>query len=39
MTVSNGSATLPITINTATGYVMNVRLGIFPSPSVDITLN
>ena len=39
MTVDSGSATLPITINTATGYIMNVRLGIFPSPSVDITLN
>ena len=39
MTVSSGSATLPITISTLTGYVMNVRLGIFPSPDVDITLN
>lgn len=39
MTVSSGAATLPITINTLTGYVMNVRLGIFPSPSIDITIN
>ena len=39
MTVNSGSATLPITISTLTGYVMNVRLGIFPSPSIDITIN
>ena len=39
MTVNSGAATLPITISTSTGYVMTVRLGIFPSPSIDITLN
>jgi hypothetical protein len=39
MTVNNSQATLPITISTSTGYVMTVRLGIFPSPSIDITIN
>jgi len=39
MTVNNSQSTLPITISTLTGYVMNVRLGVFPSPSIDITIN
>jgi hypothetical protein len=39
MTVNNSQSTLPITISTSTGYVMNVRLGVFPSPSIDITIN
>jgi hypothetical protein len=39
LTVNSGQATLPITINTAESLEMNVRLGIFPSPSVNITIN
>lgn len=39
MTVTNGQATLPITINATNSLLMNVRLGIFPSPSVNITIN
>jgi hypothetical protein len=39
MTVNSSQSTLPITISTSTGYVMNVRLGVFPSPSIDITIN
>ena len=39
MTVNSGQATLPITVNTAESLEMNVRLGIFPSPSVNITIN
>lgn len=39
MTVVNGQATLPITMNTVNPLLMNVRLGIFPSPNVNITIN
>ena len=39
MIVNSNSATLPITINTSTSLVMNVRLGIFPAPNVNITVN
>jgi hypothetical protein len=39
MTVNSGQATLPITVSTADSLEMNVRLGIFPSPSVNITIN
>jgi len=39
MTVNSGQATLPITMITTAALAMNVRLGIFPSPSVNITIN
>jgi hypothetical protein len=39
MTVNSGQATLPITMLTTSSLSMNVRLGIFPSPSVNITIN
>ena len=39
MTVNNGQATLPITVTTTVSLEMNVRLGIFPTPSVDVTIN
>jgi len=39
MTVNSGQATLPITMSTTAALSMNVRLGIFPSPSVNITIN
>lgn len=39
VTVNNGSASLPITINTANRMVLNVRLGIHPAPNVNITVN
>ncbi len=39
MTVSSNTASLPITINTQSSLDMNVRLGIFPAPNVNITVN
>ncbi len=39
VTVSSNTATLPITITTTDQLTMNVRLGIFPSPNVNITVN
>ena len=39
MTVTDGQATLPITPITTAALTMNVRLGIFPTPSVNITIN
>lgn len=39
LTVTSDTATLPITINTSTATVMNVRLAIFPAPNVSINLN
>ena len=37
--VTSGSASLPITISTAADLTMNVRLGIFPTPNIDIKIN
>ena len=39
VTINNNSATLPITINSPEIYKMTVRLGITPTPSVDIKVN
>lgn len=39
VTVNSNTATLPITVNTASSLLMNVRLGIFPAPNVGITVN
>ncbi len=39
MTVNSNSATLPITITTTESYTMNVRLGIYPAPNVNISVN
>jgi len=39
MTVSSNTASLPITINTQSALTMNVRLGIFPAPNVNISVN
>jgi hypothetical protein len=39
MNVVGNTASLPITINTASPLTMNVRLGIFPAPNVNITVN
>ena len=39
VTVTSNSASLPITMNTASSLLMNVRLGIFPAPNVGITVN
>ena len=39
MTVNSNTASLPITINTASPLTMNVRLGIFPAPNVNISVN
>lgn len=39
VTVNNNTATLPITINSPEIYKMTVRLGITPTPSVDIRVN
>lgn len=39
VTINNGTATLPITIRSNDRYRMTVRLGITPTPSVDITVN
>jgi len=39
LTISSGSATLPIVITTTDYLIMTVRLGIFPSPTVNITVN
>lgn len=39
VTVTNGTATLPINILTANVLTMNVRLGIFPAPNVNVLVN
>lgn len=39
VTVTGNTASLPITINTASSLTMNVRLGIFPAPNVNISVN
>ncbi len=39
ITVNSNSGTLPITMLSSTPLVMNVRLGIYPSPNVNITAN
>lgn len=39
VTINNGLATLPIRIQSADRYRMTVRLGITPTPTVDITVN
>jgi hypothetical protein len=39
MTVNSNLATLPVSISTAASLSMNVRLGIFPAPNVNITVN
>jgi hypothetical protein len=39
MTVNNNTASLPITISTISSLNMNVRLGIFPTPNVNISVN
>jgi Subtilase family len=37
--VNSNTAQLPITISTSYSLTMNVRLGIFPAPNVDILIN
>jgi hypothetical protein len=37
--VNNGTATLPIRILSTDRYRMNVRLGVHPTPSIDIQVN
>jgi hypothetical protein len=39
ISVNNNSSSLPITISTSYALTMNVRLGIFPAPNVDILVN
>jgi hypothetical protein len=39
VTVSNGTATLPIRALSAESYKMTVRLGINPTPSIDVQVN
>jgi hypothetical protein len=39
VTVTSNSAALPITMNTSSSLLLNVRLGIFPAPNVGITVN
>jgi hypothetical protein len=39
MTVNSNTASLPIAINTTLPLIMNVRLGIFPAPNTNITVN
>jgi hypothetical protein len=39
MTVNSNLATLPISISTASSLIMNVRLGIYPAPNVNISVN
>ena len=39
VTVTNNTASLPITIQSTTLLTMNVRLGIFPAPNVNILVN
>ena len=39
LTVNNNTASLPITLSTTDALTMTVRLGITPSPSVDILVN
>lgn len=39
MTVNSNTASLPITINTTSQYTLNVRLGIYPAPNINITAN
>jgi hypothetical protein len=39
LTVNNNAASLPITISSTNAYKMTVRLGIFPTPSVNIDVN
>lgn len=39
VTVTNNTASLPITIQSTTLLTMNVRLGIFPAPNVNIAVN
>lgn len=39
VTINNGTATLPIRIQSVDRYRMTVRLGITPTPTVDITVN
>ena len=39
LTVSNGTAFLPITVRTPNVMLMNVRLGIHPAPNVNIMAN
>ena len=39
VTVNNNTATLPITMSTTSALTMNVRLGIFPAPNVNISVN
>jgi hypothetical protein len=39
VSVNNNTASLPITIQSSTLLTMNVRLGIFPAPNVNIAVN
>jgi hypothetical protein len=39
VTINNNTATLPIAINSPEIYKMTVRLGITPTPSIDIRVN
>jgi hypothetical protein len=39
MIINNNTATLPITVSSTDELIMSVRLGIFPTPSVNITVN
>jgi hypothetical protein len=39
VTVNSNTASLPITIQSTTSLTMNVRLGIFPAPNVNILVN
>lgn len=39
VTVNNGVASLPITVNTANTMILNARLGVYPAPNVNITVN
>jgi hypothetical protein len=39
ITVNNNAGSLPITMTTANSLTMNVRLGIYPAPNVNILVN
>lgn len=39
LTVNDNTAILPITITSDTQYVMTVRLGVTPTPTVNVTVN
>ena len=39
LTINNNTANLPITVNSTNQYVMSMRLGIFPTPYVNIAVN